>query len=188
MGVVTNLLAQMSQAPQPALDEVFKLVLFELRILARARLARERRSHSLRPTALVNELYLRLRGSPIHARDRQAFCALAGRVMGQILVDHARKRRAVKRGPGEVLELEQALEEREAPAASVVDLLDLERAFDLLRSSSERRAEIAARHLLAGYGFAEIAEALELSERTVYREWRLARAHLIRALSGAEEG
>jgi RNA polymerase sigma factor (TIGR02999 family) len=145
---------------------------------------RERRHHSLQPTGLVHEAYLRLAGSPDLAwHSRAQFFAIAARVMRQVLVDHARRRRAAKREGCRVTLTEDA-----APAAAPLDVLDLEEALTELAALDPRQARVVELRYFAGLDVEETAEALGLSARTVKREWQTARAWLQRRLTRGREG
>jgi RNA polymerase sigma factor (TIGR02999 family) len=134
---------------------------------------RERRHHSLQPTALVHEAYLRLAaGHALEWRDRDQFFAIAAHVMRQVLVDHARRRRAAKREGVHV-----TLGEADA-AMAPLDVLDLEDALKELGRLDSRQARVVELRFFGGLGVEETAEALGLSPRTVKREWRTARAWL----------
>jgi RNA polymerase sigma factor (TIGR02999 family) len=134
---------------------------------------RERRCHTLQPSGLVNEAYVRLAGSPVlDYHDRAHFFAIAARVMRQVLVDHARRRRAAKR-EGLLVTLEDA----GAPAAPL-ELLDLENALTELAALDERQARVVELRFFGGLDVEEAAGVLGLSARTVKREWQTARAWL----------
>lgn len=158
----------------PDVDALFAETWWQLRQVARARLRGERSDHTLSPTALVNEAYLRLKGTENLAfDDPEQFLGLAGWVMRNVLLDHARRRAADKRqsptpaGPPAPF----------TPAPTLAT--DLERALGTLREVSARQAQILELRTLADLSFEEIAQQLGVSESTVYREWRLARAFLV---------
>jgi RNA polymerase sigma-70 factor (ECF subfamily) len=178
IGAITQVLRAHPAGGPALVDALFPLVLNELQHLARGHLARERPGHTLQPTALVNELYLKLRAAGgIPAEGRAAFFGVASRVMRQLLIDHARGKARQKRGPGALAD-----PDAEVPVPPDQDLTELEEVFEQLRRLAPRQARIAELRLLAGYTVEEIAEAVETSPRTVGREWRLARAWLGRAL------
>ena len=177
-GAITRILRAHPNGGPDLVDALFPLVLHELNGLARAQLARERPGHTLQPTALVNELYLKLRSAGgIPPDDRGAFFGLASRVMRQLLIDHARGKGRQKRSPGGTAD-----PDAEVPVPPDQNLTELEEVFDRLRELAPRQARIAELRVLAGYTVDEIAEAVDASPRTVGREWRLARAWLGRAL------
>jgi RNA polymerase sigma factor (TIGR02999 family) len=180
---VTTLLRAWAQGDQAAGEELFPILYAELRRQARHYMRRERRSHTLQPSGLVNEAYLRLAGSPdLGWQDRAHFFAIAARVMRQVLVDHARRRRAAKREGCRV-----TLEDAKAPAAPL-ELLDLENALTELVALDPRQARVVELRFFGGLDVEETADVLGLSARTVKREWQTARAWLQhRLLRGGKE-
>ncbi|HXH93342.1 MAG TPA: ECF-type sigma factor [Thermoanaerobaculia bacterium] len=180
-GEITQLLSAASAGDRDALDRVFDLVYRELRSIARGQLAS---GETLRTTALVHEVYLRMaQGQAISARDREHFYATAARAMRQILVDHARRRAAGKRGGGvrpEVLDDQNVgLETREE------EILAIDTALSRLEDVDIRLAKLVEMRFYGGLSVAETAETLGLSERTVKRDWRKARAFLYHELHGS---
>jgi RNA polymerase sigma factor (TIGR02999 family) len=166
----------------PAADErLLERVQATLKRIAASQLRAERSGHTLQPTALVHEAYLRLVGQrELDWRDRSHFFGLAAVTMRRILVDHARRRRAKKRGAGdEPLPLTLA-----GPAGETVDLLDLDRALVRFAERFPRPAKVVEMRYFTGLEFAEVARALEISEITAKRDWAFARAWLRRALDG----
>jgi RNA polymerase sigma-70 factor, ECF subfamily len=148
----------------------------QLHRLAIARMRFERRQITLQPTALVNEAYIRLAGSNNLSgwQDRSKFLGMAAHIMRNILVDHARARSAEKRGAGAIqVTLDSALG---ASTASPIDVLALDEALSRLEAFDQRQAEILELHFFAGLTFEEIALQLGISDRTVKREWTMARA------------
>jgi RNA polymerase sigma-70 factor (ECF subfamily) len=169
--------APVGSNPEQLLVEVWQ----ELRRIARIQLSRERPGHTLQPTALVNEAYLRLAASgPLPWRSSSDLLALASRVMRQVLIDHARRRGAQKRQEGDHLEAFMP-----AVEAGPLDLVALDRALAQLRELSPRQCEVVERRLLAGFTLEEIADAMGLSVRSVQRDWRVARAWLETQLTPA---
>lgn len=170
----------------PALDALVPELYAELRRLAVGAMAGEGSRHTLQPTALVHETYLRLAGSAgLDLSDRRRFLGLAGRVMRQVLVDHARGRHRAKRGSGATLltlptEGGGAQPPRDAP----VDLLALDEALDRLERLDPRQVRIVELRFLAGFEVEEVAKALEISTATVKRETRMALAWLRGQLEG----
>jgi RNA polymerase sigma factor (TIGR02999 family) len=169
----------MSDAPQPAAD-LFPAVYDQLRRLAAGKLAAERPGHTLDATALVHEAYLRLGQSAAFATKSEFFRA-AAEAMRRILVDHARKRNAIKRGSGKRFELS------EGDRVAVPDpdtLLAVDEALAKLATEDSGAADVARLRLFAGLSVEEAADALGMSRATGFREWAYARAWLTAALSG----
>ena len=164
-----------------ALDQLVPMVYDELRRLARAHLRAER-NPSLEPTALVHELYLRLVDRDrMTIRDRTHFFAIAARVMRQVLVDHARRRLADKRGGGvTIIGLEAGIEPATTPR---VDVLVIDEALDQLKSVDERLCRVVELRFFGGLNIEEAAEALAVSPATVERDWAMAKAWLFQRLS-----
>lgn len=155
------------------------LVYERLRRLARAQMKGERRDHTLQPTALVHEAYARMVDLELPWRDRVHFLSMAARAMRRVLVDHARAQRAAKRGGGRV---KVSLHEEHAATPSVVDLVDLDLALERLRGQESRPSRVVELHYFGGLSYNEIALELEISEATVDRDLRFARAWLGREL------
>ena len=182
---VTGLLQRWRGGDAAALDELLPLVYAELRRCADASLRRENDAPlSLQPTALVHEAYLRLAaGADVDWQDRGHFFAVAARLMRQILVDHARARRARKRDGGERVTL--SMLDKPDPR-EVVDVVALDQVLRGLEAIDERKARIVELRVFGGLEFSEMGEVLGLSRATLDREFRAARAWLYRALeSGA---
>ncbi len=155
----------------------------ELRRIARYQLSHERPGHTLQPTALVNEAYLKLAGSgATQGFEVRDVLGLASQVMRQVLIDHARKKKAIKRQDDGTLAAFSP--EAEMPC---FDVMEVEEALAKLRKLSPRQCDIVERRVLAGYTLEEVAEGLGLSVRTVQRDWRLARAWLRRELGESPE-
>ncbi len=177
-GEVTQLLEAARHGENGALDRIVPLVYDELRQLAARQLRRERAGHTLHATALVHEAYVKLAGGgAVEAVDRGHFMAIAARAMRQVLVDHARRRNAEKRGGG----WEQTtLSDGDAPLEFQPDeLLALDQALEEL---DERQRQVVECRFFAGMEEEEIAVALGVSARTVRRDWVKARAWLYRSL------
>lgn len=173
---IAPLLHQWKDGDRAAEARLFDLLYAELRRVAAQLMAAERLDHTLQPTALVNEAYLRLAPAEIDWRDRAHFLAIAARVMRRVLVDHARARARDKRGGGAP---HVTLEEDAMPAgAATLDFMAVNRALDRLEALDERTARFVEMKYLAGLSNREIAEAAGVSERTVKRELRLGRAWL----------
>jgi RNA polymerase sigma factor (TIGR02999 family) len=175
-GEVTALLQNWAKGDTKALDDLIPLVHQELQGLARRHLRAERADHTLQSTALVNEAYLRLVGSqPIDLRCRSHFIAIASRVMRQILVAHARGRRANKRDGGEQVTFDVLAD---APIKDDNELLALDEALEDLARIDSRQANIVELKFFGGLSAPEISELLGLSRATVDRDWAVARLWL----------
>ena len=184
-GDVTRVLADLRGADrEAALERLLPLVYDELRALARARLRGERPDHTLQATALVHEAYLRLLGAEAPPwSDRAHFFHAAAEAMRRILIDHARRRGRIKRGGDRVrVPLEAATL---ATEPDLDRLMALDEAIRRLDEQEPRVADVVRLRFFAGLSVAETAAALELSERSVNRDWALARAWLYRALRDA---
>ncbi len=167
---------------------LLQLLYGELRAMAGKRLQGERAAHTLQPTALVHEAYLRLEQQRSRFQNRQHFLALAARAMRRVLVDHARRKVAYKRGGEAIRVTLSGLEEAPGVVVSAdVDPIDLDRALERLARLDERQVRVVELRFFAGATVDETALALEVSTATVEREWRMARAWLRRALSRGED-
>lgn len=176
-GEVTRLLHAVREGDAQALDSLVPLVYEELRLLARRELYREAPGHTLHATALVHEVYLKLAGGGMPASDRTHFLAIAARAMRQVLVDHARRRKALKRGGDVVC---TTLTDAGGPIEFRPDeMIALDEALEGL---DPRQRQVVEFRFFAGMEEAEIADVLEISTRTVRREWVKARAWLYRSL------
>jgi RNA polymerase sigma factor (TIGR02999 family) len=179
---VTVLLRAWGDGDAQALDRLAPLVYRELHRIARSYMARERIDHTLQTTALVNEAYVRLVDArQVTWQDRAHFFAVCARAMRRILVDHARSRGYQKRGGGEVrIEFDEAC----AVALSAdSNLLGLDEALARLSNLDPRKASVIEMRFFGGLSVEETAEALNISQETVMRDWKLARAWLYRELS-----
>jgi len=175
---VTALLRRWRGGDQTALDRLVPLVYDELHRLAQGYMRGERPDHTLQATALVNEAYLRLVDAEVDWKDRSHFFAVAATTMRRILVDHARAHGRQKRA-GVKVSLEESLvvaPEREA------DLVVIDEALTRLATHDERAAKAVELHYFGGLTYAEIAEALGVSEATVDRDLRFAKAWLYREI------
>src|SRR5262245_42609499 len=184
-GDVTRILADLhGPNRQEALDRLVSLVYSELRAIAQARLRHERPDHSLEASALVHEAYLRLLGGDYPVwNDRQHFFRAAAEAMRRILIEHARSRVRSKRG-GKRVQVPLSgisLTTEQDPA----DMLALDDAIRRWREQDPRAAEIVTLRFFGGLSVEETAGTLEVSERTVKREWAVARAWLYDALRGS---
>ncbi len=185
-GEVTKLLREWGAGDREALSRLLPLVYDELRRRAGAVLRSERGGHTLQPTALVHEAYLKLvGGASVDWKDRAHFFGVAARAMRQVLVDHARARNTGKRGSGQILlGLDNAAAAAAATPPKSLDLLDLDRALSKLSALDERQCRLVELRLFAGLTIEESAEVLQVSHATVSREWRHAEAWLQREIAG----
>ncbi len=181
---VTELLLDWGEGDDGALGRLMPLVEAELRRIAKRHMRREAAGHTLQPTALVNELYLKLIDQRrVQWRNRAHFFGSAANIMRRILVDHARAKGAAKRGRGDKpLALDQVSEPSPEPD---VDLIALDDALTALAEVDERQSRIVELRYFTGLSHREIGEVLAASERTVRREWRTARLWLHREMRRA---
>lgn len=182
-GEVTELLRHVQSGDQQALDRLAPLVYDELRRVARMVFRKERSDHTLQPTALVNEVFMKLVDqTDVSWHSRAHFMAIASRAMRRVLVDHSRAHTAEKRGGGAgVVPLDEALAYSEDRSP---DILLLDRALDDLAKLDPRQARIVELRFFGGLTGEEIAETVGVSTATVTRELRIAQAWLYRAMSG----
>jgi len=173
---ITRLLNELGHGNREAESKLVRQVYHELRLLARLQMSKERPDHTLQPTALVNEVYLRLVKEPIHWENRAHFFAVASQVMRRILVDHARKHRARKRG-GDAARVPLSGHEI-AQDAGILDVLELNELLDRLAAFDPKLAKLVELHYFSGLSHDEIAKVMGVSERTVSRWWTGARAWL----------
>jgi len=183
---VTELLLRWSDGDSAARERLVPLIYDELRRLARNCLAGQRQNHTLQSTALVHEAYLRLVGhSSVRWNDRVHFFAVAAQLMRNILVDHARMRKAKKRG-GESITL--VLDDDIAISKGrELDLIALDDALNALASLDERQCRIVELRFFGGLSIDETSQVLEISPATVKREWATARLWLLREISRSVE-
>lgn len=186
MSDVTRLLQRVRAGERSALDELMPLVYGELRRIARAFMGRQHPGHTLQPTALVNEAFLKLfENAPPEVADRAHLLALMSRVMRQVLVDHARSAAAAKRGGGDArLPWDTNIEVKTDRGVEQLEMLDLHRALQALERENPMLAEIVEMHYFGGMTAEEVATALDRSVHVVRHELRFARAWLRRALAG----
>ena len=178
---VTGLLLKWGRGDEGALERLIPLVHRELHAIARRCMAGERAGHSLQATVLINEAYLRLiEGTDVKWQDRAHFFAVAARVMRRILVDHARARRAQKRGgPATRVTFDEALVVSSEPREEFVALDD---ALKALATFDERKSRVIELRFFGGLSVEETASVLKVSPETVMRDWRLAKAWLQREM------
>ena len=176
---ITELLNAAAAGDAAAKDAAYTLVYDELKRCAQAQSKRAQAS-SLTATALVSELYLKLQSGRLNrVHSRRHFFALAAQAMRQIMLDHARNRARVKRGDGA---RHVTFDTREVGATTADEALELDAALDDLQQCDPKLAQLVEWHFFAGLSFEQIAEELDCSERTVRREWILARSFLRKAL------
>ena len=182
---VTQLLGDWSAGDERALEKLISLVQPELERLAHHYMSQEGAGHTLQTTALLDEAYVRLLGKPPPLwRDRTHFVAATAQLMRRIMVDHARARQSLKRGGGAVkVTLDEAAL---VCGARSEQLLALDEALGRLALQDPRKSRIVELRYFGGLTMQETAEFLELSQRTVEREWNMAKAWLYRALTGKE--
>jgi RNA polymerase sigma factor (TIGR02999 family) len=179
-GEITALLAGLQQGNPEARAKLMPLVYDQLRRLAARQFEREQPNHTLQPTALVHEAYLKLvQPAPVRLKNRGHFYRIAARAMRQVLVDYARARNAEKRGRGQVIvELNEELISPEHPQ----QFLQLDDALTRLERFAPRQAEIVELRYFAGLSVSETSKALGVGITTVKGDWRLAKAWLRREL------
>ena len=179
---ITEALNSMAQGDRSAIDRIVPVVYREMKRLAASYLKAERSGHTLQPTALAHEAYLRLLGGNTpHWQNRAHFMAVAARAMREILVDHARRRKAQKRGGGQAVTV--LSESLQVSGSRPIAFDDLDQALVDLARLSERQAQVVELRYFGGLTIEETGEVLEISPATVKREWTLARAWLFRELS-----
>ena len=178
---VTGILQEWRTGDKSAAERLFPLVYDELKRQARRYLSRERGDHTLQPTALVHEAYLKMVDQTIlSAENRTHFFGIASRVMRQILVDHARQHNAEKRGAAQRFSIEDL---DVLPEQSAADILQLDEALQKLEAIDERKASVVDMRFFGGLKEIEIAEVLGITEKTVRRDWQFAKLWLLRELS-----
>jgi RNA polymerase sigma factor (TIGR02999 family) len=167
-----------------AFQALIPVVYEELRRIAQHHLRQERPDHTLQSAALVHEAYLRLmKQRPAEIENRAHFLAVASHLMRQILVDHARRHRAAKRGRGLKLELTEGMALQKSPN---VDLIALDNALNELARLDPQQSRIVEMRFFAGFSIEDAAEVIGISRTTVKREWATARAWLVREMSRGE--
>lgn len=183
MGDITSLLERWADGDADAFKALMPIVYDELRRLAGHYLRRERGNHTLQPTALVHEAYLRLAGiRDLRLHNRTHFYGAAAQVMRRVLVDHARQRRAIKRG-GPAPEV-VTFDEAHMPVDMRLDLVALDEALDALARIARDQARVVEVRYFGGLSVEETAEYLDVAPATVKRRWAFARAWLYRHMTG----
>ena len=179
---ITVLLKGIRDGEKDCEAKLMEAVYGELRKLAASRLRNERREHTLQPSALVNEAYLRMMNGTIDSNGRAHFFSLAANVMRHILVDYARAKRAQRRQGGVRVDMQFA-------GAIAVDrpaeMLDLDAALSELATLNDRHSQVVNLHFFGGLTFEEIGELLNISSRTAKRDWDLARSWLQIRMKGS---
>ena len=180
MSEVTRLLQRVKEGDKAAEAEVVDLMYGEMRRMAAGLMRRERPNHTLQPTALVNETYLKIMGrGKISWHDRRHFFAVAALAMRQILADHARKRKAEKHGGGfEFVELDSGRHVGPARETAFANVVAIHESLERLEQQDGRTYQVVLYRYFCDLTVEETAELMGISERTVKREWKLARAWL----------
>jgi RNA polymerase sigma factor (TIGR02999 family) len=185
-GDVTALLLEWGHGDRSALDRLVPVVYGELRRVASRYLRRERHDHTLQPTVLVHEAYLRLADQrQAHWQNRAQFFGVAASLMRRILVDHARRHRAAKRGGGQLHQLDSSIAVTSRRDARV---LALDEALSRLAAVDPAQARVVELRCFGGMTIPEVSAALDISTDSVKREWRLAKAWLYRELDHGKRG
>jgi len=180
---ITSLLRAWGDGDAAALDALVPVVEAELRRLARIYMSRERREHTLQPTALVNEVFLKLvDAADIRWQDRAHFFGISARLMRRVLVDHARARGYQKRGGG-VTRVTLDGQDIAVPD-NPIDVIALDRALEGLAAVDERKCRVVEMRFFAGLTVEETAAALDVSTDTIKRDWRIAKLWLLNFLEG----
>lgn len=180
-GDITGLLHNLSEGNKSAVDSIIPIVYDHLREMAGQQMIKERDEHTLSPTSLVHEAYMKLvNQKKTNWQNRAHFFAIASIAMRRILINHANKKLALKRGGDSPIVTFN--EEFMSGSSSAEDIIMLDRALEKLKNLSERQSQVVEYKFFGGLEFDEIAEVLKVSLPTVRRDWRLARAWLIREL------
>jgi len=187
MADIALLLDRWEQGERAALDEMLPSIYSELKELARIYLSRERPDHTLQPTALVHEAYMKLiQQRQVDWRNRAHFLGVAASVMRRVLLHHARDRKAQKRhGALERVDLDDALEAFEHD--TTVDMMDLNAALEELAALEPRHEQVVELRIFGGLSVEESAEVMGVSSATVRRDWSVARLFLQRRLNGGRQ-
>ena len=183
---VTLLLKAMKNGDQSAAEKLLPLVYKELHRVAKSYMRRERPEHTLQPTALIHEAYLRLAHDDVDWQSRQHFIGVAANVMRRVLVDHARAHKAEMRGGGlERIDFEAGLAISKERSSEVIALHDALNRLELL---NPRRAKVVELRYFGGLSVEEVAAVLDMSPRSVKRDWALARPWLFREIQNSALG
>jgi RNA polymerase sigma factor (TIGR02999 family) len=183
-GHITKLLDDLKRGDKSAFDSLYPHVYAELKNIARRHLAFEKKGHTLQKTALVHELYIKLAGNAdVDWENRAHFYALASRCMKQILVDHARKKAALKRGgKRNAITLDEERMNLEENAREIIEINDL---IDKLSKVDNRKSRVVEMRVFGGMSIPEISEVLEVNPRTVDRDWAKAKLWLYNELKAS---
>lgn len=180
-GEVTQLLKAMQRGESGAAERLLPLVYAELHRLAKSYMRKERKDHTLQPTALINEAYLRLAQDSTDWQSRAHFIAIAANVMRRILVDHARSHLAAMRG-GKMHRVEWE-DVFGLPIERSRELVALDDVLPLLEKENPRQAKVVEMHYHGGFTFKEIGKVLDISARTAKRDWEVARGWLFKEIN-----
>ncbi len=180
-GEVTRLLRQVRAGEHNAEQRLAEIIYGELRRIAAAKLRGERPNHTLTPTALANDAWMKLRDSEERFEDRQHFLAIAANAMRRMLIDYARARSAAKRSGGVLVNIDEI---DIASPESDSELIALDEALEHLSKVNARAAKVVELQYFGGLSQQEIADLLRVDRRTVVRDWAMARAWLYREISG----
>lgn len=184
---VTDLLIEWGKGDRDALDAMVPLVYEELKKLAASQLKRERHAQTLQTTALVHEAYSKLVDQrQVDWKNRAQFLGVASEVMRRVLLHHARKRLAAKRG-GEAQRVSLSAAAESASESPNIDLIALDKALQELSQFDARKSKIVELKFFGGMTSQEISEVLKISDATIEREWTLARAWLYRTVTGSDQ-
>ncbi|MEO1130215.1 MAG: sigma-70 family RNA polymerase sigma factor [Planctomycetota bacterium] len=188
-GDATLLLSRLERGEEDAAEQLLPLVYQQLRAIAGSYFRGQRSDHTLQPTALVHEAYLKLiRASDQQWSDSSHFCAVAATAMRQILHDHADAKRALKRGGPDARKADLEVDHLTTPSGErSVDVVDLDDALGRLSELDPRQARIIELWFFGGLPVERVAEVLDVSSRTVERDWRRAKAWLNAELAGGDE-
>ena len=187
--LITSLLLDWSKGDQAAYEQLVPLVYDELLRIARRQMSKERRGHTLQPSALVNEAFMRLIDyDRVSWENRRHFFRLAARMMREVLINYAASRKSIKRGgTAQRVELDEALVQEKTGTMGLDDLLALNEALRQLAQEDDRCARVVELMFFGGLSERETADELGISDRTVKREWRYARLWLRRELSNRDQ-
>ena len=187
--LITSLLLDWSKGDQAAYEQLVPLVYDELHRIARRQMSKERPGHTLQPSALVNEAFMRLIDyDGVNWENRRHFFRLAARMMREVLINYAASRKSAKRGgTAQRVTLDEALVREKTGAMGLEDLLALNEALERLAQEDERCARVVELMFFGGLSERETADELGISDRTVKREWRYARLWLRRELGSRDQ-
>ena len=181
-GDVTRLLDDLNHGNGEAADKLLEIVYHELRAMAAAKMKAEPAGHTLQPTALVHEAYMRLKAHDrVRWKSRSHFLGVAAQAMRRVLIDHARRHNADRRGPGRRVTMDDS---HGGAITDPVGLIALDDALNALADENPRQAQTVELRYFGGLTGKEVAEVLDVSEVTVKRDWQYARAWLYRQIEG----